>query len=233
MRRSHKSFVGAVVLAVLSSAGASAQTQTPSKSANVATPDGEWLWGGSFGHTYSTFQLPLSEVYMGRGPQVTSAAGTSDGGFASLDLQMPLGRVFYLQSGLAVAARGAYMIVQSGLNEVDFGETLTYIDIPLLLGARIGPSLPVHPYLSAGPVLGIFAGCQVLKSKCSDLTVNSTDYGAQIGAGLEFGRLGSGSMIVVGADYYSGFANVFPDGTKNSSYEITVSYRRTFGHKGN
>jgi hypothetical protein len=183
------------------------------------------------GHALASLQLPPNAPVHANSTNVVQADGYTDGGYASCDLQVPLGRVFYFQPGLAVVDRGAYMtIVMTGQPDLQFGEKLTYVDFPLLLGARLGPSWPVHPYVAAGPVFSVGGTCKISGNKCGG-TMSSTDFGIQVGGGLEIGRIGSRGTVTLGGEYYSGMSNVFPDGTKNESYVISLSFRSAFGKK--
>ena len=107
-------------------------------------------------------------------------------------LQFGLGSVFALQPEILYSPKGAKQDITDGTLSLD----LTYLDVPLLLMARIpaGDS-PIWPILYVGPVISFELDCK-LKSAAASVDcdaggtpasrTDATDYGVVFGLGFEF-----------------------------------------------
>lgn len=107
-------------------------------------------------------------------------------------LQLGLGDVFAVQPEILYSPKGAKQDLTDGALSLD----LTYLDVPLLIMARIpaGDS-PIWPILFAGPVISFEMDCK-LKSPSVSLDcdagdtpasrTDATDYGVTFGLGFEF-----------------------------------------------
>ena len=99
---------------------------------------------------------------------------------------------------------------------------LTYIEVPVLLVARLGSvSSAFRPLLFAGPVIAFESSCDIsahddgldVESPCDEfdegIDTNGTDFGATFGAGLEY-DLG-GFFLLGDARYTLGFSDLDAD----------------------
>lgn len=110
--------------------------------------------------------------------------------------QFAIGRVFAFQPEVLYSQRGATSREDDPATKLD----LNYIQIPLLLMARLGSrESPIYPILYAGPQVAFETRCQVtgesegvsLSLGCDDplldgeLETNQTEYGVVFGGGFE------------------------------------------------
>jgi len=110
------------------------------------------------------------------------------------------------------------MFVQKGGKESDDdddffngGDTeliLNYLDIPLLVRFNVPVDAPVSPYLTAGPVLGIFlSGTEKFdgESESIDEGINTLNFGLSLGAGVAY------NQFHFDLRYEFGLSNIFDD----------------------
>ena len=110
--------------------------------------------------------------------------------------QFAIGRVFAFQPEVLYSQRGAKSREDDPATKLD----LNYVQIPLLLMARLGSrESPIYPILYAGPQVAFETRCQVtgesegvsLSVGCDDplldgeLETNQTEYGVVFGGGFE------------------------------------------------
>jgi hypothetical protein len=130
-------------------------------------------------------------------------------------VEFGLGGVLAVQPELLYSQKGA-SFSEPG---IDLTFKLNYIEVPVLLKARLSPpGSPVRPSIYAGPVVGFESKCEVEGSAegvsanidCSefvelsegevDLQTKSVDFGLALGAGLD---IPAGPVVIVGDVRYT------------------------------
>jgi hypothetical protein len=145
-------------------------------------------------------------------------------------LQVGLGDVFAVQPEVMFSPKGGSRTI----DDIKVSFDLSYIDVPLLLMARIpaGDS-PILPVLYVGPVVSFETKCRVkgqgegidVSADCASIDddpieTKSTDFGAAFGGGLEF-YLGTLTMYLE-ARYNLGLVNIDDSGSPD---EFSVKNR--------
>lgn len=183
MRRSTFVLFAALGLTVATAGGADAQ---------------EVVLGAKGGINIADFSVDDEEA-----TDTDTRTGVVGGLFASFGL----GKVLAIRPEVLWAGKGATALDVEG-EGVDLEFELDYVEVPVLLGARLASAGPVRPVLYAGPVVSFETSCEVEASvgggeaegvDCDDpeadaLERKSTDFGVAFGGGLE---VGSGPVVLV------------------------------------
>jgi hypothetical protein len=150
---------------------------------------------------------------------------TSDmriGALGGLVLDLPLGEVAFVQTGLMYALKGGRSET-SGFISTESSSAVHYVEVPINLGAKFDLG-GVKPFVMAGPyVAAAVAGSTRVTSRGRTTTESITfgngndadsrrfDFGATAAVGVELGALPL--QILAGYDY--GLANLVPGGSND------------------
>lgn len=143
-------------------------------------------------------------------PESTSKSGFVGGVFA----QFNLGSTFAIRPEGLLSNKGLKISAEG----IDADVTARYIEIPVLLAARLGNEGGIRPQIYAGPVISFESSCKVAATgavsfdlDCSDengidLETKSSDFGGAAGVGLE---IPVGALNLIGdARYTFGFSDI-------------------------
>ena len=145
-----------------------------------------------------------------------------------------------IQPGVDFAMKGYKVSVSEGDVKVNGSQSLYYVDIPVLanFGFDLGNDLGV--FVNAGPYLGIgVAGKSNGKVGKLSLDVdknpfdkdngilNRIDWGAQVGAGVEYNhfQVGVGTQFGIGDIRNDNWKKANDKAIRNSNFFVTVGYR--------
>ena len=145
-----------------------------------------------------------------------------------------------IQPGVDFAMKGYKVSVSEGDVKVNGSQALYYVDIPVLanFGFDLGNDLGV--FVNAGPYLGIgVAGKSNGKVGKLSLDVdknpfdkdngilNRIDWGAQVGAGVEYNhfQVGVGTQFGIGDIRNDNWKKANDKAIRNSNFFVTVGYR--------
>jgi hypothetical protein len=164
----------------------------------------------------------------------TDATGldTRSAFFAGAAVRVPLGTSLFFEPQALYSMQGAKMSVSGATATF----ALDYVQVPLLLGARIPmQGSGIRPYFMAGPYLGFKMGCKIKVSgagasgntNCDDpaiaLEMKGFDYGLSLGAGVDV-PVGAGSLSL-GARFSMGLTDVEKNSKlKNSVFSFGLGY---------
>lgn len=162
---------------------------------------------------------------------VDTKTGLVAGAFA----QIGLGDVFAVRPEALYSSKGGSVSDEG----VDADISLDYIEIPVLLVARIPTSGALRPNLFAGPVISFEASCEVsgsadgitVSGDCEEideedpLLTKSTDFGVAFGGGLELDT--GGAVLLLDGRYTLGLSDIndiesAPESLKNRAWSFTA-----------
>ncbi len=148
---------------------------------------------------------------------------------------MRFGRTFYLQPEAVLSSKGgAFEVYYNGQNVSDLVKVkLTTIDVPVLLGLKLGPLR-----VNAGPMASFVVGNnQTLGQALHQYTTGSVSdafqkayYGYQLGGGLDLGSLSldvryEGALSDVSALSLKSVAGNTQFNQKNHLWQVTLGWR--------
>ncbi|HEX6939459.1 MAG TPA: porin family protein [Longimicrobiales bacterium] len=143
--------------------------------------------------------------------------------------------MFAIQPEVLFSQKGAQQSFDFGAGPVDASWNTTYVEIPVLL--RIGvpmPASPVKPFVFAGPSAGFLLSSKI-KAESDDESAEvdfkdstkSTDWGAVVGAGLDFGSLSVDLRANLGL---SSLSDIDDDvDMKNRTFTVMLGYQLPLG----
>jgi len=170
--------------------------------------------------------------FVGPGSTGTRA---STGAVAGAWFRLPLSRWLSVQPGIRIVSRGGAGTIGSTIGPVDFELDLVYLDMPLLLRARLPGFARTNLVLVAGPAPAVRIGCNVdfsqagtplSRASCADATVNTSfrswDFALTGGVGIALPV--ERSEISIEGRYSRGLRDVVDQSDiRNRSFTFTLS----------
>lgn len=167
----------------------------------------------------------------------SGASGTrsSNGAVAGAWFRLPLARWLSVQPGLRLVSRGGAGTIPSLAGPVDFEVDLVYLDMPLLLRARLPGISRTNLVLLLGPAPGARIGCNVdfsqagsplARATCDQATTGASfrSWDVALTAGVGIALPVERSEISLEARYARGTRDVIEQtATRNEAFTFTLS----------
>lgn len=131
--------------------------------------------------------------------------------------------LYVVQDTLHLSVQPGIFYTMKGFRVNDLDVNLDYLEIPILLKARMPLDAPVDPYVLFGPSVGFNV---VRENEIGSFTLSSddkrTDFGIVFGAGVDFDR-----SISLDIQANFGLLNIIESDTRNQNHSVALllSYR--------